>query len=58
VSATSATGRVITGDKMDAFNTFERPDVVTPATFTGARVANGQLTVTLPAHSVVVLELR
>jgi len=57
-SATSATGRVITGDKMDAFNTFERPDVVTPATFTGARVANGQLTVTLPAHSVVVLELR
>jgi len=57
-SATSATGRVISGDKMDAFNTFERPDVVTPATFTGARVANGQLTVTLPAHSVVVLELR
>jgi len=57
-SATSATGRVISGDKMDAYNTFERPEVVKPVSFTGARVTNGQLTVTLPAHSVVVLELR
>jgi alpha-N-arabinofuranosidase len=57
-TASSATGRVISGDTMDAHNTFERPDAVKPATFTGARVVNGQLTVALPAHSVVVLELR
>jgi len=57
-SATSATGRVLTGDAMDAHNTFERPEAVKPAPFTGARIANGQLTVTLPAHSVVVLELK
>jgi alpha-N-arabinofuranosidase len=57
-SFTSATGRILTGTTMDAFNTFERPDAVKPAPFSGARVANGQLTVTLPAHSVVVLELR
>ena len=43
---------------MDAYNSFEHPDAVKPAPFTGARVANGQLTVTLPAHSVIVLELR
>ena len=29
-----------------------------PAPFTSARVANGQLIITLPAHSVIVLELR
>jgi len=57
-SATNVTGRILNGDKMDAHNTFERPDVVKPAPFTGARVANGQLTVTLPAHSVIVLELK
>jgi alpha-N-arabinofuranosidase len=58
VSATNVTGRILNGDKMDAHNTFEQPEVVKPAPFTGARVANGQLTVTLPAHSVIVLELR
>jgi alpha-L-arabinofuranosidase len=57
-TATNVTGRVLSGDKMDAHNTFERPDVVKPAPFTGARVANGQLTVTLPARTVIVLELR
>ncbi|MEP6620960.1 MAG: alpha-L-arabinofuranosidase C-terminal domain-containing protein [bacterium] len=55
---TSAVGRILVGDTMDAFNTFEAPERVTPAPFTGARVADGQLTVTLPAHSVVVLELK
>jgi alpha-N-arabinofuranosidase len=57
-SFTGATGRILTGATMDAYNTFERPNDVKPAPFSGARVANGQLTVTLPAHSVVVLELR
>src|SRR5215831_11226246 len=57
-SANAVTGRVLTGDTMDAHNTFEKPEAVKPAPFTGGRVANGQLTVTLPAHSVVVLELR
>ena len=58
VKVTSATGRILVGDAMDAFNTFERPERVKPAAFTGARVADGQLTVTLPAHSVIVLELK
>jgi alpha-N-arabinofuranosidase len=57
-AANGVTGRILTGDTMDAHNTFERPEAVKPAPFTGARIANGQLSVTLPAHSVVVLELR
>jgi alpha-N-arabinofuranosidase len=58
VRATAATGRVLAAPAMNSHNTFERPDVVRPAPFTGARVADGRLTVTLPPRSVVVLELR
>ncbi len=54
----SATGRILTGPAMNSYNSFEHPDVVKPAPFTGATVADGRLTVNLPAHSVVVLELR
>ena len=57
-NASSATGRILTATTMNGHNTFERPDVVKPVPFTGARVAGGQLTVSLPAHSVIVLELR
>lgn len=52
------TGRILTGATMGAYNSFEHPDVVKPAPFTGARVGEGQLAVNLPPHSVVVLELR
>ena len=55
---TSASGRMLAGPSMDAYNSFEHPDVVKPEPFSGARVANGQLTVTLPPHAIVVLELR
>ncbi|HEY9226925.1 MAG TPA: alpha-L-arabinofuranosidase C-terminal domain-containing protein [Gemmatimonadaceae bacterium] len=57
-SATNVSGRVLAAERTDAHNTFERPEVVKPARFTDARIANGQLSVTLPARSVVVLELR
>jgi alpha-N-arabinofuranosidase len=52
------TGRILTAPAMNGYNTFEQPDAVKPAPFTGARLSGGQLTVTLPAHSVVVLTLR
>jgi alpha-L-arabinofuranosidase len=53
-----ATGRILTAPTMNGYNSFDRPEAVKPAPFTGARVADGRLTVTLPPHSVVVLELR
>ncbi|RIV81083.1 alpha-N-arabinofuranosidase [Aurantiacibacter xanthus] len=58
VNARSASGRVVTASAMDAHNTFDRPDVVAPQDFSGARVSGGTLTATLPAKSVVVLQLR
>ncbi len=54
----SATGRVLTSPAMQDHNTFAAPDVVKPEPFNGAKIeANGQLTVTLPSKSVVVLTL-
>jgi len=55
--AAKVTGRVLTAAAMDAHNTFAAPDTVKPAPFTGATLTGDQLTVTLPAKSVVVLEL-
>jgi alpha-N-arabinofuranosidase len=49
-------GRILTAEAMDARNTFEKPDAVTPQPFRGAQGANGSLRVTLPPKSVVVLD--
>jgi alpha-N-arabinofuranosidase len=57
-NASRATGRILTAPAMNSHNTFEQPEAVKPAPFTGARVAGNQLSVALPAHSVVVVELR
>ncbi|MBU3077376.1 alpha-N-arabinofuranosidase [Sphingomonas quercus] len=57
-TATTVTGRVLTAPTMQSYNDFDRPQQVAPAPFTGATVANGTLTATLPPHSVVVLSLR
>jgi alpha-N-arabinofuranosidase len=57
VAAAAVSGRILTADAMDAHNTFEAPEAIKPVAFTGATLANGKLTVTLPAKSVVVLEM-
>ena len=54
----SVGGRVLTAADMDARNSFDRPDAVKPAAFTGARVEGSTLVVALPAKSVVVLDVR
>jgi alpha-N-arabinofuranosidase len=54
----SVTGPILTADAMDAHNTFDRPDAVSPSVFTGATLTGDSLAVDLPAKSVVVLTLR
>jgi alpha-N-arabinofuranosidase len=51
------TGRVLAARKIDAHNTFEKPDEVKPAAVENAEVKDGRLVVTLPAGSVTVLEI-
>ncbi|MEO8622037.1 MAG: alpha-L-arabinofuranosidase C-terminal domain-containing protein, partial [bacterium] len=54
---TTVTGRILTSDRMNAFNSFEQPTAVHPVAFNGARLTGSTLTVTLPAKSVVSLEM-
>ncbi|MBK7259578.1 MAG: alpha-N-arabinofuranosidase [Ignavibacteriae bacterium] len=56
--ATAVTGEIIAGAAMNAHNEFGKPEAVTITPFKGATVENGVVTVTLPAHAVVTLELR
>jgi alpha-N-arabinofuranosidase len=52
------TGRILTSDKIQDFNSFEQPSKIKPAAFKDATLSGGSLKVKLPAHSVVVLELK
>lgn len=52
------TGRILTAEAMNAHNTFEQPEHVSPGIFNGAALSDSGLTVELPAKSVVVLELQ
>jgi alpha-L-arabinofuranosidase len=51
-------GTIITADSMNAHNTFEQPEVVKPAAFTGVSVENNKLSIKLPAMSVVTLAVK
>jgi alpha-N-arabinofuranosidase len=53
----SVRGRVLTAGDMTAHNTFDEPTRVCPRDFHGATIAGNQLTLTVPAKAVVVLDL-
>ncbi len=55
---TSVTGRILTSEKLQDFNSFETPNKVKPDSFKDATLAGTLLKVKLPVHSVVVLELK
>lgn len=55
--AKKVTGRILTSENIQDHNTFENPSKVSPEVFTGAGLKGGALTVNMPPHSVVVLEL-
>ena len=58
VAPASASGRLLTAPTMQTHNTFAAPDAVKPVPFDGVKLAGGTLSLTLPAKSVVVVELR
>jgi alpha-N-arabinofuranosidase len=58
LAAKSVTGRVLTASAIDSHNTFTEPNIVQPAAFTGATLKADTLEISLPAKSVVVLELK
>ncbi|MAF29685.1 MAG: alpha-N-arabinofuranosidase [Croceicoccus sp.] len=58
LDASRVTGRILTAPAINSHNSFDNPEAVKPASFSAARIRNGKLSVTLPAKSVVVLELQ
>jgi alpha-N-arabinofuranosidase len=54
-TAASITGRVLTAPAINTTNTFDRPDSVRPAPFTGLKVEGDRILLSLPSKSVVVL---
>ncbi|MFA6249051.1 MAG: alpha-L-arabinofuranosidase C-terminal domain-containing protein [Mucilaginibacter sp.] len=53
----TVTGQILTSANITDVNTFSQPLKITLRNFTGAKQENGKLVVTLPAKSVVMLEL-
>ena len=57
MSGKTISGRVLTAPSITSHNTFAQPNVVVPVAFNGAKLSGDRLVVTLPAKSVVVIEL-
>jgi alpha-N-arabinofuranosidase len=52
------TGQILTAKTVNEHNTFENPNSVKSVDFKGAKIKNGELTLQIPSHSIVVLELQ
>ena len=57
-AAGRVSGKVLTSAKINDHNTFENPNTVAVQDFNGARINGSNLSIQLPAKSVVVLELQ
>jgi alpha-L-arabinofuranosidase len=57
MSAKTISGSILTAPELASHNTFDQPNVVTPASFNGAKLKGNALNVDVPAKSVVVLTL-
>lgn len=57
-SIVNGSARILTADDFDDINTFENPDNIAPEAYRGAKLKGNKLTLTIPAHSVVVLSVK
>ena len=57
MKASQVTGRVLRANEMNAHNTFDAPNAVQPAAFSGAQLSGEGLEITMPRMSVVALEV-
>lgn len=58
MNVAQVSGRILTANEMNAKNTFENPDNVTPTDFTGFTKDENVLNIELPSKSVVVLSIK
>jgi alpha-N-arabinofuranosidase len=55
--AKSITGSVLTAEKINSHNTFDKPDIVVPEVFKDVRLTDKGFAAKLPAKSIVVLSI-
>ena len=51
-------GRILKSDKLQNYNSFEKPNTIVPVEFKEAKLTNNKIQVKLPPFSVIVLELK
>jgi len=56
-TAKKVSGKVLTSAKINDYNTFDKPNTVGIKDFNDAKISGGKLNITLPAKSVVMLEI-
>ncbi|HYM92891.1 MAG TPA: alpha-L-arabinofuranosidase C-terminal domain-containing protein, partial [Chitinophagaceae bacterium] len=54
----TVTGRILTSGKLQDYNSFENPDKIKPAIFSGFTINGQTLMVKIPPFSVIVMELK
>ncbi len=54
----SVTGRILSSDKLQNYNSFENPEKIKPGVYNSATLSGNSLKMKLPPFSVVVLELK
>lgn len=54
----AVSGRILSSSRLQDHNTFENPEKIKPLSYKGAMVSGGELKLTLPPASVVVLEIK
>lgn len=56
--AKTVSGEILTSKKVDDYNDFQHPEVVSPKAFKDAKLKGNTLTVQVPAKSIVVLNIK
>jgi alpha-N-arabinofuranosidase len=51
-------GKIVTANKINAYNDFGKKDEVTMADFTSAKIIKGEVVATIPSKSVVLIQLK
>ena len=54
----TVSGRILTSDKLQNYNSFENPNKIVPVVFNGAQLNGSKLNLNIPPFSVLVLELK
>ncbi len=58
IMTSTISGRILQSGRLQDHNSFEKPNTVQPAVFSNFKLNNGQLELTVPRFSVIVLELK